>query len=309
MDILKKYYRFLLLVSLSLLGFLFSSCVDDVDIENHFNETRKLVLYGRLCPQLDSTYILLSHTQLLYSSHNEGIRDLKDGVVELSADRSHWVRASYDPERKRYLITRAEFPVEEGHTYYIRASHPGFEDVSAFCTVPVARDVDFRFDTVETNHDMHWGEIYNWPHKDLYVQWRDVPGEENAYSLKTYGKWENFIVDDDGEFSISFVCGFGNEWLHEGNTEYEYVSDQGRDGEQMRYLLYEDLDDEDYWDDEDEPVQYYLLFLDRNCYLYENTLVEDNTFNFLMLEPPHTYTNIENGFGLFGAFSMLQVSK
>jgi hypothetical protein len=28
---------------------------------------------------------------------------------------------------------------------------------------------------------------------------------------------------------------------------------------------------------------------------------------FLFLEPEHTYTNIKNGFGLFGAFSMLEI--
>ena len=52
---------------------------------------------------------------------------------------------------------------------------------------------------------------------------------------------------------------------------------------------------------------FYLVFLDKDSYLYETTLSEDNQLNFLMLEPLHTYSNIEGGFGLFGAFSMREI--
>ena len=78
----------------------------------------------------------------------------------------------------------------------------------------------------------------------------------------------------------------------------------------MRFLLDADIYEYDDWDDDDdddEPYEYFLFFLDRGTYLYENTLTEDNELNFLLLEPLHTYTNIENGFGLFGAFSMMRV--
>jgi sirohydrochlorin cobaltochelatase len=72
---------------------------------------------------------------------------------------------------------------------------------------------------------------------------------------------------------------------------------------------------DDYWDedegeDEDEGNTYYLIFLDRNCYLYEKTLNDNDLgsdMSFLLLEPVHPYTNIENGFGLFGAFCMVPV--
>ena len=79
----------------------------------------------------------------------------------------------------------------------------------------------------------------------------------------------------------------------------------------MRFIhdvdLYEHEDDDE-WTPPLEQ-QRYLLFLDRNCYQYEITLPYDDfgMLNFLFLEPEHTFTNIENGFGLFGAFSMLEV--
>ena len=114
----------------------FTGCVDDINIEDQFGETRKLVLYCRLCPQMDSTYILLSNSQLIFGQDSQDVPIISDGTVELSADGSHWVRATYDMLRQRYLITREEFPVVEGGTYYIRASYSGFEDVSSTCTVP-----------------------------------------------------------------------------------------------------------------------------------------------------------------------------
>ncbi|MCR4856819.1 MAG: DUF4249 domain-containing protein [Bacteroidales bacterium] len=295
--------RIILFISYVLTTCVFVGCVDDVNLEDQFNETRKLVLYARLCPQLDTTYILLSSTKLLYGGDTGDFPNISDAIVELSADGDHWVRAPYDIVHSRYFITHQELPVVEGGTYHIRASYPGYPDIAASCTVPVTHDVGFIFDTVAVDHDSHWGEIYNWPHSDVYVQWRDVQGEENAYALKThYQRSIAFDDEDDG-------WGYYSEWLYEGTNELEYISDEGRDGAVMRFLLDADVYYEyDDWDEDKEGTyEYFLFFLDRGTYLYESTLTQDNELNFLLLEPLHTYTNIENGFGLFGAFSMLRV--
>ena len=299
----KNILAFGILVAMALTG-----CVDNVDVEN-YGETRKLVLYCRLCPQMDSTYILLSHSQLIYGQDNSDTPNISDGTVELSADGSHWVRATYDPRRQRYLVTREEFPVVEGGTYHIRASYPGFQDVSSTCTVPLSHDVGFRFDTVATDGDLHWGEPYFWPHKDVYAEWRDVAGEENAYAIgyKRQSPIQVWGGEDDEE--TIYEWRFDLDWLTEGNTDYMYVSDKDRDGQVMRFIHDVDLYEYegDGWFPQNE--QRYLLFLDRNCYQYEITLPSEDfgMLNFLLLEPEHTYTNIENGFGLFGAFSMVRV--
>ena len=116
----------------------------------------------------------------------------------------------------------------------------------------------------------------------------------------------------------SYYWDFYTVWMYRNNQDYRYVSDEGNDGALMRFMVEEDLPEEgdDYWDDDDddddddEGETYCLIFLDRNCYLYEKTLNDNDLgveMSFLMLEPVHTYTNIENGFGLFGAFSMVKV--
>lgn len=296
----------------------FTACVDEVHIDQDFHETQKLVLYCRLCPQLDTTYILLTNTTLLYASSNTAMMNLKDGVVELSADGHTWTRAAYDQSRQHFFLTKEEFPIEEGHTYYIRASHPDFEDVSSSCTVPVAHDVGFRFDTVTVNSDMHLGQIYDWPHRDVYAEWRDMAGEENAYALMERVLFTHHdFGDGTGPVTISYYWDYYLVWMYRNNQDYRYVSDEGNDGAVMRFLVDENLpvegegDWEEWYDEDDEAEnEYFFLFLDRNSYLYEKTLNNDDyDLNFLMLEPTHTYTNIEGGFGLFGAFSMVKVDQ
>lgn len=309
MNIIKKFRMFVVIFATAF-SFLFAACVDDVPIDREFNETQKLVLYSRLCPQLDTTYILLTNSKLLYTNSNQSMLILKDGVVELSADGEHWAQATYLPEKERFFLTKEEFPIQEGATYYIRASYPGYENVSSSCKVPYSHDVGFRIDTVSSNGDSHLGEIYNWPHRDVYVEWCDVAGEENYYALmeKTLQIY-NDEGNGEGPINASRYWTFYSVWLYLNNQEYRYVSDEGYDGSVMRYLVEDGLPEEggNYGDDGSEK-EYYFLFLDRNCYEYERTLHgSDFNMNFLLLEPEHTYTNIENGFGLFGAFCMRQV--
>lgn len=308
-----KISRMFVVIFTTAFSFLFTACVDDVSIDQEFNETQKLVLYSRLCPQLDTTYILLTNSKLLYTNTNQSMLILNDGVVELSSDGENWVRATYLPEKEHFFLTKEEFPIQEGATYYIRASYPGYEDVSSSCTVPYSHDVGFRLDTVSAIGDVHLGEIYNWPHRDVYAEWRDVAGEENYYALmekklQTYYDYGNGY----GPVITSYYWTFYTVWMYLNNQDYQYVSDEGYDGALMRFMVEEGMPEEgeEYWDEdeEDQEKEYYFLFLDRNCYLYERTLHEnDFDMNFLLLEPEHTYTNIENGFGLFGAFSMRKV--
>lgn len=318
-----KHKTLLLLVIASL--FSLTGCIDVVDLGNQIDAQPKLVLYSRLCPQLDSTYILLTTSDVLYSSSNSSggisnsvadINVIKDGIVELSSDGHHWTMAKFDEVRQQYLLTQDEFPIEEGRTYYIRASHEGYPDVSASCTVPYTRNVNFHFDIVDAQGDVHWGEVCNEPHKDLYAEWTDFPGEQNYYMLATkrilicHHYAYNNITHSYEEDSTTYALDWFTPGLENENGSYISVfSDEGKDGRVMRGLLEEFYDEPDY-EDLDFQGQYYLLLLDKSCYLYEKSLYENDFagLSFLMLEPMHTYSNIKNGFGLFGAFCMQAVS-
>jgi hypothetical protein len=136
-----------------------------------------------------------------------------------------------------------------------------------------------------------------------------VAGEENAYAIGHRYLLPIHVMYDDGE-DVFYEWRFDLDWMTEDNTDCLYVSDKGRDGQMIRLLhdvdLYNEYEGGDW---KAEEGQRYLFFLDRNCYQYEMTLPNDDfgMLTFLLLEPEHTYTNIKNGFGLFGAFSMLEI--
>lgn len=309
----KQICRICTMAGFALLAVSWTGCMDEVDLSDQLGEAQRLVLYCRLCPQVDSTWIWVSHSQPLYGAGSNVLaQTVADAIVELSADSVHWVRAAYYPERTRYLITLRDFPVEEGHTYYIRVSHLDFETITASCTVPIHRDVEAHFDTVYVEHDVHDGEIYDMPHKDVYLTWRDYPGEANYYAfiekiLMTYHQYNPATDEEWFSEGWRYILGF----VLDNNTWTRFVSDAGRNGQVIR-CMYEELleiDDDEEEDEEETPI-YYLTFMDRNTYLFETTVTyADEDMGSFLLEPIRTYSNIQNGFGLFGAITMMEIGR
>lgn len=293
---------------LALFAIPFTGCVDDVNLDDQLSNSSRLVLFCRLCPQLDTTWVFLSHSQPLYGngSSTSSMDVLSDGMVELSADGDHWVQATFNTEKQRYMLARDEFPVEEGHTYFIRASHKDYKTVTAACTVPVQRPVEARLDTVEAQGDIHMGSIWNLPHKDAYLQWHDYPGEDNYYAFVTYEPVDLYYgYSESQQWFIGYYWGYTVLSLNE--NECTYVSDDGRDGQILRYLTQSLLPPEE--ENTDYESVYYLAFLDRNTYLFETTMGEsDSYFNLFLLEPMHAHSNVENGFGIFGAMTLQRIN-
>lgn len=281
----------------------FVGCVSVVDIEDQLHEKERLVLYCRLCPQSDTTWVHLTRTHLLYGSGSEeDIQPVTTAVVELSADNEHWTRATYDAVRRQYALLASDFPVVEGATYYIRAYAEGYDEVSASCTVPFSYDIHLRITNESAQYDNHYGTFYPNPHWDTYVSWDDPAGVTNYYAFGSV--WEEEYTDWDEKITKSFPASiFEFVDLSVNDTWYSIFSDEGRDGQTFRYLYDYDIDPED-----DEPADIrWIFFLDRHSYLYETTLHDYDGLSTFLLEPTQTYSNIHGGFGLFAAFSIVPV--
>ncbi|MCR5115822.1 MAG: DUF4249 domain-containing protein [Bacteroidales bacterium] len=291
----------ILLLSWLTLGM--SGCISDVNLEDQLHETRKLVLFCRIAPQMDTLGVSLSHTQLLYGSGSrDDIQPIADGFVEFSADGEHWVTAPYDPVWQRYRLATADFPILEGHTYYVRAMAEGFEPVSASCTVPYAREVGLHSEQELSQGDVHYGELYAYDHYDTYLCWQDPAGEENYYAFGEVSTWED-EEEEEEEWRTTHLY-FSLAYLGDDGREGKVFSDEGRDGTRMRLLYDYDTDPED-WGAEDLSL---MFFLDRNNYLYETTYSDASGIDLILLEPTQTYSNIQGGFGLFAAYSVVDLS-
>lgn len=298
---MKKYKAFLSVLFLSMM---FVGCVSVVDIEDQLHEKERLVLYCRLCPQADTTFVNLSHSHLLYGSGSENdILPVTNAVVELSADNVNWIQATYDVRRQAYALSAEQFPVAEGRTYYIRANAEKYDEVTASCTVPYSYDIHLRFNTEQSQYDNHSGEFYSYLHYDSYVSWDDPAGVDNYYAFGTV--WEEEYTDWEDKTGKSFPTSiFEFVDLSTNDTWYNIFSDAGRDGQTLRYLYNYDIDPED-----NEPADIrWIFFLDRNGYLYETTLHDYDGLSTFLLEPMQTYSNINGGFGLFTAITIVPVT-
>ena len=288
-----------------LMAWLTNSCEDDVIIKNGGIESSKLVLYCRLVPAQDTIYLSLSHSIALFGGRNHSFQSITNAVVELSNDNVNWARMNYDVGKKRYILLQSQFPITEGATYYVRASASGFEPVSSSCTVPYWRETNLRFVGRFANHDVHYGEVYNFEHIDFYWSWDDYAGENNYYMFMTENYYWTVRYSTFGEGMDSiFAHSYGAIYDEKGITCF---SDKDKDGSTMSLLRH--ISYKDYRSDWSQDTNFiYMLQLDRNCYLYETTLADYDFLSSMSLEPSLTYNNIKNGYGLFGAYTMRDVS-
>lgn len=301
----KLYNNHKLLILSVLLMISSAGCVDVVNIKDQLHETEKLVVYCRLCPQIDTISVYVSHTQLLYGRDlNEDVRPIDNAVVQLSADNATWVDAVYDVAKERYLLPASQFPIVEGQTYYIRVKAAGYPDAGASCTVPYGHDVNFHLELVYAEHDIHGGSPYDFPHYDAHLTWQDVPGEENYYAFGYIYNMNSW--DDDWNEESKGVRGFPSlqfylHGMYVDDNWMKMIPDKDHDGE-----LFTGISD-GFSSPEDFDSPRWIFFLDKHNYLYHNSLSNNDVIEDFLMEPIQTYSNINGGFGLFSAFSMREI--
>ena len=278
---MNRLFFYLLLLSIPL-----SSCITYID-DKEMDIKPKLVLHCYLVPQLDTTILVLTNSAPLFTSNPKKIEPVAHATVEISDDNRQWVKMEYDTRLEHYFIPQAQFPIKEGKTYYVRASASGFETVTSFCTVPYLREVNLNFILEESINDTHNGEFYPWFHHHGYLKWTDYPGEENYYMFFYKGSYEDYYTGVSRWY-----------WYLQYDVYYKpcIYSDKGRDGEKMSAFMMIGM----------LPVyETTMLQTDRNCYLHELSIIDyDGDLSFFLLEPIQLYSNIKNGYGLFGAFVM-----
>ena len=314
--------RFCLL--LVICSFLFTSCVEDVDIKKTFGIEPQIVLFCCISPQADTNHAYLYNSLSFFSTRTHemesGIYILDNAIVEISDDNKNWVRLSYNDFTKSFIIRKWQLHIEEGKTYYIKASCAGFESVNSSCTVPYMREVNLqrsqKMQTCESYLDQH--RVH---HLHDVFTWTDYPNEENYYMLNAiYSGWHynydyEYEYDDDGNIigsgpgtiiDSSYYTSLSP--IGDKNTGEGIFTDQGRDGKNIEIIdyhcnLYGDIKLGD---------TLYFTIMDKSCYLYEFSLDKYSRsmgVEFMSLfEPVLVYSNIENGLGLFGAFCTKQYS-
>ena len=277
---------------LFLTSVLLTSCI--TYIEKELDIKPKLVLHCYLIPQMDTTILSLTNSVPLFGSNLKNIEPVTNATVEISEDNHRWVRMEYDSVYKNYFISQVQFPITEGKTYYIRASALEYETISASCAVPYFRETNFEIVTEEHVGCVHHGEPYAEPHYHYYLKWKDYAGEENYYIFYRNFDW---IWDPWGD-SIRIIW----EILWDEKGKPCLFSDHGQDGQSMSSLV-----TTYYLDDEISEIT--MVQTDVHSYLYQRSIEDYNgDLGFFIIEPVKIYSNIKNGYGVFGAFVMKDYS-
>lgn len=305
--------RFFLLLTICM-SFL-TSCIEDVNIKDTFDIEPQIVLYCRICPQADANYALMYSSSVFFSKKSGDNIERIDGIVEISDDEKNWVRFTTVGFDGFYLLEKDQFSIEEGKTYYIRASCPGFETVTSSCKVPNMREVNLRRSqemvtscfgsSFDDGGQKHLHEIF---------MWTDYPNEENYYMMNvTSSYWQyDYYYDEDEPYGDYLIDSF---FVYNLTTIYDNGSigsclftDEGRDGKDIKII-------NSHCQRYNSNIQgdtLYFTMMDKSCYLYEQSII--NYYNSMgvelmtLFEPALIHSNIKNGLGLFGAYCIRQYS-
>ena len=282
------------LVSSLVLALCLSACYETVSLKD-LGVKPKLVLYCFLSPQYDTISVYLTNSQPLFSIV-KSVSEINLATVEISNDNQNWTQIPYNKASKRYLLPQSQFPITEGKTYYIRASAANYESISASCIVPFWREINLMPEGISASSPR---DGFSWP--ILSFSWNDYRGENNYYAFISYGRpwW------DDSYSRLE------SKYMNEEDSKV-VISDEGKDGEKISVstTIWESGYSAEWITSEDNQLydSVYILAIqtDKHTFLFENSVASYDGMGFISIftiEPTLIYSNIKNGYGVFGAMT------
>ena len=279
-----------------------SACVStydpDVDIE------RNIVVELELAPGEDPTALIHLTNSILES--NDGFYYPDSAQVNLAIDPDSVGRMSY--AQSPGLYTSQTIQIEEGETYFLRVEVPtkGVETLLASTTIPFAEKLESA--TVDTSNT-----FINIAGNDARVQITvdlelPVPTDPNTYYHLVPGiinaeqaAMGNVQYDELARNNLQILTDDNGimQFIHKNgifidNSKLETITV----GLQLVYFA--DLQ----FIDNVKSVSFTLRTINQESMIYhENTDRELRTSSLPLDEPQISANNIENGYGLFGAYS------
>ncbi|SHJ46355.1 protein of unknown function [Tangfeifania diversioriginum] len=285
---MRRNYLFILIIILG--ATLFSSCEKDVTFE--FNKPAKLSLNCILNP--DSTIT----ARLTLSKNIENtttFQPVDDAIIVLYENGTELDTLAPVGEGNYYLNYYPE-PLSE---YEITVMHPDFETLNASTTVPQKPNVSHQPDTIEYTEQ---GRFF-W--LDVYYEIHDIPGP-NSYWL--YWKHTLHGVTYAGGSASMIQAPFIDDFNRQIDTEEEYgiwynyyvrISDVGYDGEILAF------------NKSSKTGSFYnVVSADEHYDKYIKSSVEvrlNSEYDLPFKEPVQIYSNIENGYGIFGSCAITTI--
>ena len=272
---------------------IFCSCVQDVTLE--YDNEPKLCFNCVLNP--DS--IITASLTLSHALNNAGKFDVvNNAVITLYEENLVKGMLKQNSEGKYFLNQK---PVS-GKTYHIIAESSGFKSLKASTTVPEKPAIQYTRDTTSII------DKPNVPIFDLKIQLFDKQGNNFYWLYNTYIVGGIKYGGNCKEINAPYVDNF-NRYI-DSDSQYGFyhflqirMTDAGYDGQVLEFTIPDNIVYLDY------KAQHFLSADEHYDKYIKTTLIkrmsenDDLPFN----EPVQIYTNIENGYGIFGSCAITTI--
>ncbi|MBL7813223.1 MAG: DUF4249 domain-containing protein [Bacteroidetes bacterium] len=253
----------------------------------------------------------------LSSLDNAPIKNLKNAKIKLYREGLFVEDILWDNiDQTYYSKAKAEY----GKAYKIEVSAPGFKDVSAACTVPRPAPILAKTLKVKGKNTVvyNWGSgsrIYgSYTNAELTFNFQDEGGVKNGYLFTVEEVWDG-PSSGSGRYTPRWNYNMpGLEYVYDYQSSmsgggFYFLDDALYDGKNVQVKLSRESDEYssyNYRYDDDSVVAFqinlYTLSTDLFHHDYSVRLYNSTQDDFFQ-EPVQIYSNILNGYGVFGARS------
>jgi len=272
---------------------LFLSCVEEVTLE--FDHEPKLCINCILNPDsLIKASVTLSHS-LDNSAQFEPVNNANIKLFEndiLKGELTFLVSGKYLLKQKP----------ESGKDYKIIVEAPGYETLEAITKIPEKPLLNYSKDTIRIMDNV------NWPVIDLNVQVFDKPGKDYYWVYLT--SIVNGVRYGGGnkEFIAPYIDEFNRYLDSDSKYGFRYfmqirMTDEGYDGQELTFTIPDLIGS-------GRSIQYFLI-ADEYYDKYIKTVIINRlneTDELPFYEPIQIYSNIENGYGIFGSCAITTIN-
>jgi Domain of unknown function (DUF4249) len=263
----------------------------------------KLVVACFISPQDTVLAAKVTETKLLIGTTGDIRDDITNATVSLS-DGSKSIRLIYSSKLGYYRALPSELPILAGKTYTITVNTPDGRQVNASTTVPNNIAIkEVKIDSTTVN-DFQRGNIVTNTEYDVKVIWQDKAGETNYYrAVSAYD-----VIYQISETKTNKKL---NDTLISSLVDLRTIDDKDNDGQLLSlnrtFLPSMNIgglqNNREVSGKRLNKIKVGLFQTDIHYYNYHTSLRRQRENNNPFAEPVLLYTNINGGFGCFGAYN------
>lgn len=302
---MKMKNRFLYIILIISQLFLLSceSLIKEIDPSFLPETDSKLVVACFISPQDTVLAAKVTETKLLIGTTGDIRDDIANASVSLS-DGSKSVRLVYNSKLGYYRALPSELPILVGKTYTITVSTPDGRQVNASTTVPNTIAIkEVKIDSTTVN-DFQQGNTVTNTEYDVKVIWQDKANEKNYFrAISAYD-----VIYQISEAKTNKKL---NDTLISNLVDLRTIEDKDTDGQllSLNRTFLPSMNISGIQNNKKvsgkrlDKITVGLFQTDIHYYNYHTSLRRQRENNNPFAEPVLLYTNINGGFGCFGAYN------